>query len=193
MQAPVTMLCLAALLACAVYNDLRFHRISNELTVLGLVVALGLHTVGGGLRGVTSGLLGAAVGLVCFAPFYLLRAMGAGDVKLLAAVGAFLGPIGALFAALFSLLAGGLGALGYVLWRALRASVTPLVREGFAAAATAAVISARLARRHRLPFALPIAVGGIAAGWQLADSTPITAWIRGTLTSIHLPLAPSLT
>jgi prepilin peptidase CpaA len=187
------MLCLAALLACAVYSDLRFHRISNQLTVLGLVVALGLQTVGGGLQGLTSWLLGAAVGLVCFAPFYLLRAMGAGDVKLLAAVGAFIGPIGALYAALFSLLAGGIGAFAFVLWRALRASVSALVHEGVAAATTAAFVSARLARRHRLPFALPIAVGGIAAGWQLADSTAITHWIRGTLTSIHLPLAPSLT
>src|ERR1700675_5068525 len=127
-------LLLSAMLVLAVYGDLRIHRISNKLTLLGLIVGLGLQSVGGGLQGLTSGLLGASAGLACFAPFYFLRAMGAGDVKLLAAVGAFLGPQGGFYAALFSLLAGGLGAIGYVLWHALRASVSSIVHEGFAAA-----------------------------------------------------------
>jgi prepilin peptidase CpaA len=108
--------------------------------------------------------------------------MGAGDVKLLTAVGAFLGPQGALYAALFSLLAGGLGAIGYVLWRALRASVSSFVHEGFAAAGASAIIAAQLARRDRLPFALPISVGGIAACWFLTDFPGGAAWLEGTLT-----------
>jgi prepilin peptidase CpaA len=177
----VTLLLVPAILAQAVYTDLRSHRISNRLTFFGLLAGLGLQCFGTGLQGLTAGLLGAGVGLACFAPFYLLRAMGAGDVKLLAAVGAFLGPQGALCAALFSLLAGGSGAIGYVLWRALIASVTSFVHEGFAAAGASAVIAARLARRDRLPFALPIAVGGIAACWYLSNF-PGAAWLRGTLT-----------
>jgi prepilin peptidase CpaA len=173
---------LCAILAIAVYGDVRSHRISNTLSLLGLTAGLGLQYLGSGLQGVTSGLLGAGVGLACFAPFYLLRAMGAGDVKLLAAVGAFLGPQGAFYAALFSLLAGGLGAIGYVFWRALRASVSSFVHEGFAAAGASAAIAAQLARRDRLPFALPIAIGGIAACWYLADFFGGAAWLRGTLT-----------
>jgi len=173
---------LGAILAIAVYSDVRSHRISNTLSLLGLMAGLGLQYLGSGLQGVTSGLLGAGVGLACFAPFYLLRSMGAGDVKLLAAVGAFLGPQGAFYAALLSLLAGGLGAIGYVLWRALRASVSSFVREGIAAAGASAMIAAQIARRDRLPFALPIAIGGITACWYLNDFFGGAAWLRGTLT-----------
>src|SRR6266404_73195 len=172
---------LCAILAIAVYGDVRRHRISNRLSLLGLMAGLGLQYVGSGLQGVTSGLLGAGVGLACFAPFYLLRSMGAGDVKLLAAVGAFLGPQGAFYAALFSLLAGGLGAIGYVLWRSLRAAVSSFVHEGFAAAGASAFIAAQLARRDRLPFALPIAVGGIAACWYSGEFGGGAEWLRGAL------------
>jgi len=176
----LAMLC--AILAIASYGDVRNHRISNTLSLVGLITALGLQLLGSGLHGLTSGLLGAGIGLACFAPFYLLRAMGAGDVKLLAAVGAFLGPQGALYAALFSLLAGGLGAIGYVLWRALRASASSFAHEGFAAAGASAVIAAQIARRDRLPFALPIAIGGIAACWYLTDFSGGATWLRGMFT-----------
>jgi len=173
---------LCAILAVAVYSDIRSHRISNSLSLLALVVGLALQFLGHGFQGVTSGLLGAGVGLGCFAPLYLARAMGAGDVKLLAAVGAFLGPQGAFLAALLALLAGGLGAIGYVLWRALRASVSSFVHEGLAAASSSAFVAARLARRDRLPFALPIAVGGVAACCYLTNFAGGAAWLRGTLT-----------
>jgi prepilin peptidase CpaA len=167
----VTLLSLSVVLAIAVHSDLRLHRIPNKVTLVGLVAGLGLQTLTGGLHGLVSGLLGAGVGLACFAPFYLLRAMGAGDVKLLAAVGAFLGPQVALTAALLSLVAGGIGAVSYVLWRMLHATASTLIREGIAAAGASACIAARLARRERLPFALPIALGGIAACWQQVGFT----------------------
>jgi prepilin peptidase CpaA len=171
---------LCAILAVAAYSDIRTHRIANRLTLFGLVAGLGLQCLGHGLHGVTAGLLGAGVGLLCFAPFYLRRAMGAGDLKLLAAVGAFLGPQGAFFAALFSLLAGGLGSVGYVLWRGLRASVSSFVHEGVAAAGASALVAVQLARRDRLPFALPIAVGGIAARWYSGEFSA-AEWLRGAL------------
>src|SRR5712675_987614 len=104
---------LCAILAVAVHGDIRSHRIPNSLSLSALVAGLAFQLVEHGLQGVTSGLLGAGVGLACFAPFYVCRAMGAGDVKLLAAVGAVLGPQGAFLAAVFALLAGGLGAIGY--------------------------------------------------------------------------------
>jgi prepilin peptidase CpaA len=176
MRSSADLLLLSAILAAAIYSDLRRHRIPNWLSLLGLVAGFGLQSMNGGLHGLVSGVLGAGVGLACFAPFYLLRAMGAGDVKLLAAVGAFMSPEGALYAALYSLLAGGLGAVSYVVWRVVRASVGTLVHEGLAAASASASIAARLARRDRLPFALPIAVGGIAAGWQQTGFT-FPSWL----------------
>jgi len=172
---------LCVILAFAAYGDIRTHRIPNTLTLLGLVTGLVLQLLGHGVHGVISGLLGAGVGLGCFAPFYLRRAMGAGDLKLLAAVGAFLGPQGAFYAALFALLAGGLGAIGYLLWRGLRASVSSFVQEGAAAAGASALVAAHLARRDRLPFALPIAVGGIAAGCYAGVFSAADVWLRGAL------------
>jgi len=170
---------LCAILAVGAYGDIRAHRISNALSLFGLVAGLALQFLGNGLHGVTSGLLGAGVGLGCFAPFYLLRGMGAGDVKLLAAVGAILGPQGAFFAALFSLLAGGLGAIGYVLWRGLRASVSSFVHEGFSVAGASALVAAQLARRDRLPFAVPIAIGGTAACWYSGNFSAADLWLQG--------------
>jgi len=181
MTLQLTVLFLCAVLAVAVYSDVRRHRIPNTLTLFGLVSGLAVQLLGHGLSGVTSGLLGAGVGLACFAPFYLLRAMGAGDLKLLAAVGAFLGPQAAFHAALFSLLAGGLGAIGYVLCCGLRAAASSFVRQGFAAAGVSAFIAAQSARRDRLPFALPIAVGSIAACWYSGGFSGMDEWLRGAL------------
>jgi Flp pilus assembly protein protease CpaA len=169
-------LALLALLVIATQSDLRRHRIPNGVSLVGLIAGLALQGIGNGLPGLLLGLAGATVGLLCFAPFYLLRGMGAGDVKLLAAAGAFLGPQGALVAALFSLVAGGFAAIAYVLWHALRASATALLRDGPAAMSVSALVAVHIARRDRLAFALPIAVGCIAASWQLGGLATVVSW-----------------
>ncbi len=181
MHSLLTVGLLVGIVACAVYCDVRRHRIPNALNVAGLIAGLTLQSVAGGLSGLTAGLLGVGVGLACFAPLYLLRGMGAGDVKLLAVVGAILGPMGAFYAALGSLLAGGLGAVGYVVWRAARASIGSWVHEGLAAAGASAFVAARLARRDRLPFALPIAAGSLAACGYLTDFTGVVQWLHEML------------
>lgn len=63
-------------------------------------------------------LVGGIVGLLVFMPLYVVSAMGAGDIKLMAVVGTFLGVKGVLLSALFTALAGGLLALGFALARA---------------------------------------------------------------------------
>jgi prepilin peptidase CpaA len=176
------LLLLPGILAPAVYSDFRSHRIPNKLIILGLIVALVFQLAASAAQGMWSGLLGAVIALVCFIPLYAMRAMGAGDVKLMAVAGFFMGPMGALYAALFSLLAGGLCAVGYLMWRGLRASVTPLLHEGLTAAIQSAFVAARLARRDRLPFALPIAVGSMAACWNQSGTTELAAWLERSLT-----------
>jgi Flp pilus assembly protein protease CpaA len=176
------LLLLPGILAPAVYSDLRSHRIPNKLIVLGLIVALVFQLAASATQGLWSGLLGAVIGLACFIPFYAMRAMGAGDVKLMAVVGFFMGPSGALYAALFSLITGGLCALGYLMWCGLRASVRPLLHEGPTAAIQSAFVAARLARRDRLPFALPIAVGSMAACWNQSGTTELAAWLQKSFT-----------
>ena len=58
------------------------------------------------------------VGLLLFLPLFALRAMGGGDVKLLAAFGAWLGPVLVFWVAVYGAIAGGVLALLLVLWRA---------------------------------------------------------------------------
>lgn len=111
-------LILLLLLLAATLCDLRTQRIPNVLTFGGTTVALlyGLASPvhhGGGLGGALGGL---ALGLVLMLPLYLLRAMGAGDVKLMAMAGAFLGPDGTWHAVIFVFIAGGIAALAYALW-----------------------------------------------------------------------------
>ena len=89
------LLVLAAFLLVAVIHDLKSRRIPNRVTVTGALVGLVLATLEqGAFPG--SALLGAAVALVVCFPFFALGALGAGDAKLFAMVGVFVGPGGLL-------------------------------------------------------------------------------------------------
>jgi prepilin peptidase CpaA len=94
--------------------DWRSRRIPNWLTVPGILAGLAAHTViplwqGSSVwQGLKMSLSGAALALVLLLPFVLLRAMGAGDWKLMGAVGAILGPILFLFVLLGSIFGAGL-------------------------------------------------------------------------------------
>lgn len=117
MEQMVPVIVLLGLLGIAVASDLRRHRIPNLLVVLGLALGLAGQAYAGGLAGLATGLLGLSIGFAVFLPLYALGGMAAGDVKLMAMVGAFLTPSSALWAALFSLIAGGLCGFLLVLLR----------------------------------------------------------------------------
>ena len=87
--------------------DIQQHRIPNVLSLGGIILGVALQGWASGFSGVMAGIGGAAVGLGIFLPFYLAHGMGAGDVKLMGAAGAFLGPMNALLATGLSLAAGG--------------------------------------------------------------------------------------
>jgi len=91
----------------AVVWDLRTRRIPNVLTFGATVAALAVHWYFGGLDGAGRTVGGWAVGCAFFFPFFALGRMSAGDVKLLGAVGAWLGPMAAVWVALFTSIAGG--------------------------------------------------------------------------------------
>jgi len=74
----------------AVY-DLRYRRIPNWLALSGLILGIGTNTLLFAWQGLKVSLLGSGVALLIYFPLYLLRGMGAGDVKLMAAVGAIVG------------------------------------------------------------------------------------------------------
>ena len=84
---------LIALVLCAAIYDVRYRRIPNWLTVAGVLVGLALNGfLDRGRPGMfLSSLLGLAIAVGLYFVLYALRAMGAGDVKLMAAVGAVVG------------------------------------------------------------------------------------------------------
>lgn len=101
---------LMALLVLAAVLDVKTGRIPNWLVFGGIVYALAYNAFFPLYPrdiGILFGLAGLAVGLLAFLPLYLLRAMGAGDVKLMALVGAFIGSIATIASVLATLLAGG--------------------------------------------------------------------------------------
>src|SRR5246500_1106657 len=96
---------------CAAVVDWRSRRIPNWLTVPGLITGIVAHTLISRWPGARLSLEGAGLALGLLLPFVLLRALGAGDWKLMGAVGAFLGPVLFLFVLLGSILVSGLMAV----------------------------------------------------------------------------------
>jgi prepilin peptidase CpaA len=100
-----------ALTLAAGYTDLRERRIPNWLTVPGLFIGLSVHTWLGGWRGALTSLEGAGLALMILLPLVLMRGLGAGDWKLMGAIGACLGPLMMLFVLVASSLITGLLAM----------------------------------------------------------------------------------
>jgi prepilin peptidase CpaA len=166
---------LAGLLSMAVWHDIRSHRIPNAIVFSGAVLGLLLHSalpagpgfvsaIPGGL-GFLKSLAGLGIGLAALLPLYFMRAAGAGDAKLMAMVGAFLGPMDALGAVLATFAAGAVLAVivavkARVFGRMLRN--VRLILYG-AAAKLAAVdgpaFDARTDATAKVPYALAIALG----------------------------------
>jgi prepilin peptidase CpaA len=109
---------LLLMVSIAAVNDLATRRIPNPLLLAGLAGALFLHVLsaepGAALLSAFGGML---LGLAIFLPFYLVRGMAAGDVKLMAVIGFFTGPAEAFQIAVFTWCAGGVMALFLVLLR----------------------------------------------------------------------------
>lgn len=82
---------LVALVLTAAGYDFRFRRIPNWLVVTGLCAGLALNTMISGWAGLRLAAVGFAGGFGVYFFFYMLRAMGAGDVKLMGAVGSLVG------------------------------------------------------------------------------------------------------
>src|ERR1700674_497728 len=89
---PVVTGALIAVVFTAAVSDVRYRRIPNWLSVSGAALGIGLNSiVYRGLPGIVFALEGMALGFSVYFVLYALHAMGAGDVKLMAAVGALVG------------------------------------------------------------------------------------------------------
>ncbi len=92
---PVLQILLVLMVSVAAFYDIRFRRIPNWLSLIGVLLGFGLNTFLYEMHGLMYGLRIAAQGLglafLIYFPLYLLRGMGAGDVKLMGAIGSMVG------------------------------------------------------------------------------------------------------
>jgi prepilin peptidase CpaA len=151
--------------------DLRSRRVPNALTFGGTAVGLVFHGVANGWLGLGWSALGWVIGLLLFLPFFVLRGLGGGDVKLMAALGAWVGPSQALWLAFWSALSGGVLALivagtrGYA-GQAFRNVFGVLTYWRVMGMQPHPAITLESGAGPRLPYALPIAAGlGLTLWW----------------------------
>lgn len=147
--------------------DVRARRIPNALTGPAIALALLAHFSFEGLGGLRGSLLGMLIAGGLLLPGWLLRFTGAGDVKLMAAVGAWFGFPHALMATLFALIAGGVVALVVA---ARRGILRPtLLNTAWLAAWVmrpgAVAVTPPATSGVRFPFALAVLAGSIAGLW----------------------------
>ncbi len=161
-------LILAGLLTVASISDYRTYRIPNWLTVGGMTTGLIYSAIVpfSVKLGFLWSLGGLAIGLLALLPLYALRMLGAGDVKLMAMVGAFLGVTDTLSAVVYSLIVGGIAALGYALLNKVVGQMFANVREVLHATMWSAVAGFKPDIRiapgksvGRLPYGICISLG----------------------------------
>ena len=156
------------LVEAAVIDGLKL-RVPNWLTYHLALGGLAFAAWTGGSALLLWSLAGMATGLALLLPLYAIGGMGAGDVKLLAGVGAWVGPVLTLWAFAVSAVVGGVMALAMVAWsgqyihhwvqiQAIGHEILT-IRDP---AKLSAIAAERKPRMKLLPYGIPIAVGSIA-------------------------------
>ena len=166
----IRLVLVVAFVVVAAVFDVRTHRIPNWLVLLGAITCIAGQMIQPALLdfGIAGALKGSAVGFALLLPLYLVRATGAGDVKLMAMVGAYLGPWGIASAAILSFIAGGVLALAVVLAKGalgqLFANLRTMLFGTLLNAMTTGktTITAPPASVGKLPYGVAIAIGTFA-------------------------------
>jgi prepilin peptidase CpaA len=108
---------LALVVIVAGVFDYRFRRVPNWLTLSAALIGIGLNSFLFRTPGLWLSLKGLGLALLIYVPLYFLRAVGGGDVKLMAAVGAIAGPANWLAIMVITSLFGGITAIVVVVLR----------------------------------------------------------------------------
>jgi prepilin peptidase CpaA len=155
---------LAVMLGAAIWHDAWARRIPNALVLWGAATALGLSLSPHGI-GLGSALAGGMVGFLGFWVLYLFRMVGAGDVKLAAATGMFVGHPDMLWVNLLILAAGGVLAMVWALSTGQLGTVLRNLRSGLLMwwlnrqHGTVGHTTAFPVSRTRMPYAVAIGMG----------------------------------
>lgn len=113
----VLLLLLMTLLGLAVYFDLKIRKVPNKITAPIALTGLMISLVGSGYQGLLFSVIGMIFGLLIFIIPYLMGGMGAGDVKLMASIGALMGWEFTMRTALGAALSGGLMVILYMAYK----------------------------------------------------------------------------
>ena len=123
---------LLVVVAMAAVFDLRTRRIPNWLNLAGIITGFGINALAG-RHGIASAAAGLLFSLLIYVPLYLVRGMGAGDVKLMAAVGAIAGPVNWIGIFLLTALVGGFASVVLILakrrWRQTLSNLYLIITE----------------------------------------------------------------
>lgn len=154
------------LLLWAALGDLRSRRIPNRVVVAIAILGVAYSAFSGGMHGLGSSFGGMATGLVCWLPFYVLGWLGAGDVKMFAASGAWLGPMKALEGSLVAALFGAVLALLWMLHvRGFRKSLETLAIATSSPGVLSSSAKQGETERGTMPYGIAIAAGALWAAW----------------------------
>jgi prepilin peptidase CpaA len=171
MAMPLVSVLTFAVAAAGCATDLRSRRIPNWLTGGATLGALIYHAWAAGPSGLLLSLAGCLVGGAIFFLPFALGGLGGGDVKLLAALGAWAGPADALWIALYSGIAGGVLAIVTALVNGyLRTALTNvsrlLVHWGQVGITPLPDLTLERSAAPKLAYALPILCGTVVTLWQ---------------------------
>src|SRR5271157_2795247 len=163
------LLLIAVLLAVtAAILDLRQHRIPNWLSYPGIVLGFVLRGALLGWRGLATALAGCLLAGGVMFLFFVVRAMGAGDVKIMAAIGAFVGPSNSVAVLLATAIFGGVLAIAYALYRkrmisTLKNLASVLRFHAWAGVQAHPEVNLDNPAALRMPYGLAIALGTLYA------------------------------
>lgn len=162
MDALTLLLLLALVVLPAAVVDWRMRRVPNLLCLAGILLGFSVHIFSHGALGAANAAMGMAVAFLLGLPLWLAGWLGAGDVKLVMAVATLTG-LSQFFPVLGGIaLAGGMFALGHLLWQRSHAAPELAMAQG----GTALPVTTR-----GIPYAVPVAAGSlvtvIVLGWPL--------------------------
>ena len=170
----ITIVLVGLLLTAAVY-DFYKHKIPNYISLGGWILAPSLYAAFFGVDGCLDSIYGLGLILLLTFPLYALHWMGAGDVKLMASVGAFVGVKSALLTLLFIVLSGAVfSVLFYIYQRSLSVTLNRLLAMASMSSSFRKPVyipPTDSTSRVVIPYAIPIAIGTVLylfyANWEI--------------------------
>lgn len=176
----MNIIALVFLILICVYFDFRYRKIPNIITMPVILFGLSFWTVFNKVDGLVFSLIGVLVGFLVFLVPYIAGGMGAGDVKLMMAIGALLGWKLTVISALYTAIAGGIIALGHILFtksgkdvrvRLFRILVVPIFKfvyrltgvRRFLVWQNKYDLEKEGITQKYIPYAIPIAIGTLLA------------------------------